>query len=140
MICRDIERIEVVVFGFNFGPVHHGKSHCLKNPLDLNAYLRQRMQVAAWRAFTRLRKVKPVRLARGFHEFSCTPKRLGELALEGIERRAGSRAFISSQCAERFGKLGKRTLPAEILHAPRFETRNVIGSIKRRSRFGCELS
>ena len=49
VVLRNVERFEVIIIGFHFGAVQHLESHRCKNILDFVLYLRQRMQMAAYK-------------------------------------------------------------------------------------------
>ncbi len=63
-VSRDVERVEIVIFGFHFGAVQDRESERSEQILDLHLDQRDRMQAAWARARRGQREIQPFRFNR----------------------------------------------------------------------------
>jgi hypothetical protein len=60
MVCRNIERIKIVIFELNFGAVGNPEAHGLKNIFEFTGDLPKRMQATGGRLRPRQSGIKPI--------------------------------------------------------------------------------
>ena len=138
----NVERIEIVIFGFHFGAVQHRESERGEQVFDFRLYARDWMEAAwAW-AGCRQRKIEPFCLQAliqrtsgecffpGFEGgFDCLPR--------GVKRFAGRAALGGTKFSN--VDLCERSFAAEHVHADGLELVGILRSLDAHQGVGFEL-
>ena len=126
MIGRNVQGVEVVVFGFDFGTIQHGEAERNEKVLEFPLYARDRMQVAAARTGRRQGEIDPLGVesrTQGGRVELLLPgiERRFELLLGGVEHLADAFALFGRELSHALADFGERAFAAHGVHADRFE-------------------
>ena len=126
MLRRNIQRVEVVIFGFDFRSVEHGEAERGEKVFDFLLELRDGMQTAGPDPRRRQRHVYPfTRQAAGqrsFFEAAFLDLIFAfEILLHRIQQLARARTFLGRKLSEFLADLSQRSFAPERLHARFFQ-------------------
>ena len=122
VIRRNVQRVEIIVFSFDLGPVQNGEAHGTKQVLNLPLNLRYGMQRAGARRWRRNRKIEPFAIEAFRHcllfeaGFACLPGAFKSL-FRAVNELAPSDALFRRKLADVFTELREYTLAAKNFHA-----------------------
>ena len=136
MVCRNIQRLEIVVVVLDLRPFRNGKSQRGKQRLDPPHGARDRMQATAHPptprqghvdGFPDQLRIQGSRLQLPVAVFDC----LLNLLFDPVDCLSGRRAFIRRQGSKLFELAGEQTLLAEVANPHRVQGSRIAGSGNR---------
>ncbi len=128
VVRRDVEGVEVVVLGFDFGAVENGESERGEDVLDFRLDAADGMQMAAGGRGRGQREIDPLGVEAGLGGGGLEARLAGlergfETLLDGVQQLAGAGALLGRELAEVLRDLREGALASEDLDADGFEAR-----------------
>ena len=122
VILGDIERLEIVVFGFHLRTIHHIKAHRLENVDQVLQHDVQRVQSAFFAVATRHGHIQrfvlqTCRLLRSAHRSGAGFQRFLQLGAHLVHQLTHLGALLGGQCAHAAQQAGERAFFAHHLNA-----------------------
>src|SRR5579863_9512484 len=137
MIRRNVQRIEVVIFGFDLGAVEDGEAEGAEQVFDLPLNLGHRMQATrlyAWRGNGEIEPFGIEALRQGGaleFGFAALPG-FFERLLRRVDEFATLNPLISRELAHVFAELGEHAFAAEDFDTHRFQLFGSAGGLDAR--------